>query len=137
LAAAELRWYPALADILALHARMLRDLGENLAPLAAGGQARLEAAIARAAWAGQNAGADLADQAALLAIGIAQAQALADHNQRLGYLAGVTFLRQNGHPLPAERSFSFGKHIEGALQHSRPVSDVGVWLRGVLEREPR
>jgi prophage maintenance system killer protein len=132
LAAAETEWYPVLADILALHARMLRDLGENLAPLQTGGQERLAAAIARPAWARLHAGADLAEQAALLAIGIAQAQALVDNNQRLAYLAGVAFLRRNGHPLPAERSFAFGKHIEGALEQRRTVADVGAWLRGIL-----
>ena len=135
MAAAEPAWYPVLADILALHARMLRDLGENLAPLTKDGEEKLKAAIARPAWAGLHADADLAEQAALLSIGIAQAQALVDHNKRLAYLAGVAFLRKNGHPLPAERSFSFGKHIEGALDHTRTVADVGAWLRGILERE--
>jgi death-on-curing protein len=123
LAATEPQWYPVLADILALHARMLRDLGEDLVPLVPGGQEKLAAAIARPMWAGTHTGADLAEQAALLSIGIAEAQALADNNKRLAYMAGVAFLRKNGHPLPAERSFTFGKHI----------ADVGLWLRRVLE----
>lgn len=136
MAAAEPGWYPVLADILALHARMLRDLGEDLTPLVPGGEARLAAAIARPAWAGAHTGADLADQAALLSIGIAEAQALADNNQRLAYLAGVAFLRKNGHPLPAERAFTFGKHLDGALDRTRTAADVGTWLRRVLELAP-
>jgi death on curing protein len=135
LAATEPQWYPVLADILALHARMVRDLGEDLVPLVPGGQEKLAAAIARPMWAGTHTGADLAEQAALLSIGIAEAQALADNNKRLAYMAGVAFLRKNGHPLPAERSFTFGKHIVGALEHTRTVADVGLWLRQILERE--
>ncbi len=130
--AATEKWNPALADILALHARMMRDLDENPAPLMAGGREKLESVIARPQWAGLHGDADLAEQTALLAIGIAQAHAFLDNNKRLAYMAGVAFLRKNGHPLPAEHSLTFGKHIESALEHTATVTGVAAWLRQVM-----
>ncbi len=111
---------------------MMRDLGENPAPLLAEGRGKLESAIASPAWAGLHAGADLAEQTALLAVRIAQAHAFVDNNKRVAYIVGVVFLRENGHPLPAEQSLVFAKHIEGALEHTKTITDIGGWLREVL-----
>jgi death on curing protein len=132
LAATEV-WYPVLADILALHAHMMRGLGENPAPLMAGGQEKLDSTIARSQWAAIKANADLAEQAALLTIGIAQAHAFLDNNKRLGYMAGLVFLRENGHPLPAEHTLAFARLITDALERVKTTTDVAGWLREALE----
>jgi death-on-curing protein len=53
--------------------------------------------------------ADLVRQAALLAVGIPQAQAYVDGNKRTAYIAALVFLRINGRPLT-------GDHLEFAKQ---------------------
>ena len=111
---------------------MMRGLGEQAAPLMAGDRDRLESAIAAPQWAGLHADADLADQAALIAIRIAQAHALVDNNKRLAYIVGVIFLRENGHPLPAEHAMGFAKKIEAALESSATVTSVAGWLRAIV-----
>jgi prophage maintenance system killer protein len=58
-------------------------------------------------------------------------------NKRLAYMAGVIFLRENGHPLPAEQSFVFAKHIEGVLQHTEASDQIASWLQAVLDTAAR
>jgi death on curing protein len=125
-------WYPILADVLALHAAAMRGLGESPAPLVAGGRDKLDSAIAAPRWAAQHSHSDLADQAALLTVRIAQAHALVDNNKRLAYIVAVVFLRENGHPLPAEHAMSFARHIGSALEHTQTVTAFGTWLREVI-----
>ena len=112
---------------------MMRALGESPAPFMANGCERLDAALASPQWARLHAHADLATQAALLAIRIAQAHPLMDNNKRLAYMVGVTFLRVNGHALPAEHSLTFAKQIEAVIDHVSTVDAVAKWLRGVIE----
>jgi death-on-curing protein len=125
-------WYPILSDALALHEAMLRELGEAPALLMAEGRGKLESALALAEWAALHGNADLAEQAALLAIRVAQARAFVDNNKRLAYVLAVIFLRENGHPLPAEHSMTFGRFIEETLEHTENATDVARWLRSVL-----
>lgn len=125
-------WYPILADVLALHDGLMRELGEASAPLMAEGRGKLESAIATPVWAAQ-AGIDLAEQAVLLAVRIAQAHAFVDNNKRVAYTVAVIFLRENGHPLPAERALAFARQIVEALEHTKTITDIAGWLRGVLE----
>jgi death on curing protein len=124
-------WYPILSDALALHEAMMRGLGEASAPLMTDGRGKLESAIASAEWAALHDNADLAEQAALLAIRVAQAHAFVDNNERLAYILAVIFLRENGHPLAAEHSMKFGRLIEETLGHTKSLADVGRWLRSV------
>ena len=112
---------------------MMRELGENAAPVMAGGKERLESAIAAPQWAGLHADADLAEQAALVSIRIAQAHALVDNNKRLAYMVGVIFLRENGHPLPAEHALAFAKKIEAALEQRATVTSMAAWLREIID----
>lgn len=125
-------WYPILADVLAIHDAMMRSLGENPAPLMAEGPGKLESAIATPIWAALYAEADLAEQAAILSVRLAQAHAFVDNNKRLAYMVGVIFLRENGHPLPAEQSLVFAKLIESGVEHTKTISDIGGWLRDTI-----
>jgi death on curing protein len=125
-------WYPILADVLALHDAMMRELGENPAPLMGDGRGKLESAINSCEAAAHYAEADLAEQAAVLAVRVAQAHAFVDNNKRVAYIATVIFLRENGHPLPAEHSMGLAYQIEGALKHTKTITDVAGWLRTVI-----
>jgi hypothetical protein len=78
--------------------------------------------------------ADLAEAAAVLTIRLAQEHAFVDNNKRLAYMAGVLFLRENGHPMPAEVTLVFAKKIVAAVEHGSPLPG---WPRGARDgREP-
>ncbi len=112
---------------------MMRDLRENPAPLMSEGRGKLESAITACEAAAHYSDADLAEQAAVLAVRIAQAHALVDNNKRLAYIAAVIFLRENGHPLPAEHSMALAHLIEDALEHTKTIPDIAGWLRSVIQ----
>ncbi len=109
---------------------MMRGMAESPAPLMAGGSGKLESALAPPRWAAQLQQADICEQAALLAVGIAQCHALAD-NKRLAYIVTVVFLRRNGRPLPAEQALAFARHIEAAVERAETATSMGDWLRQV------
>ena len=85
---------------MALHIRMMERLGYHPAPLR--DQGLLESAVLRPQMAAHYEGADLIRQAALLGVGLSQAQAYVDGNKRTGYIAMVYFLELNGHTIAAE-----------------------------------
>jgi death-on-curing protein len=86
--------YLSLADVIALHALVMVRTGAARSPLRAEGI--LEAAIMRPQMAAHYEGADLIRQAALLTVGVAQAQAFLDGNKRTAFAACEVFLRLNG-----------------------------------------
>src|ERR671931_171820 len=81
---------------MALHIQMMEDMGHHPAPLRDAG--RLESAVLKPQMAAYYEDADLVRQAALLAVGISQAQAYVDGNERTVYMACLVFLRINGRP---------------------------------------
>ena len=72
----------SLADVEALHVEMMRATGWEPAPFRGGGGSLLESAVMRPQMAEHYDDADLIRQAALLAVGISQAQAYLDGNKR-------------------------------------------------------
>lgn len=86
--------YLSLADVIAIHEQIMRRLGSAPNPLRSA--SGLESAIMRPQMAAWHESADLIRQAALLGIGISQAQAFLDGNKRTAYLAMTAFLRLNG-----------------------------------------
>jgi len=90
---AEIR-YLTLADVLALHQAVMERFGAAPAPLRDEGA--LESAVMRAQMAAYYDEADIIRQAALLAVGISQAQAFLDGNKRIAFAACDVFLRVNG-----------------------------------------
>ena len=88
--------YLSVADIMALHIAMMEGMAERPAPLRDAGL--LESAVLRPQMTAHYEDADLARQAALLAVGIAQNQPNIDGNKRTAYIAALVFLRINGHP---------------------------------------
>jgi death-on-curing protein len=86
--------YLSMADVLALHQAMMEKFGFASAPLRDEGA--LESAIMRPRMAAYYGEADIIRQAALLAVGISQAQAFLDGNKRTAFAASDVFLRLNG-----------------------------------------
>ena len=87
-------YYLSLADVIALHQAIMEKFGFASAPLRDEGM--LESAIMRPRMTVYFSGADIIRQAALLAVGISQAQAFLDGNKRIAFLACDVFLRLNG-----------------------------------------
>ena len=83
-----------LGDVIALHHAVMGKLGAASQGLRDEGA--LESAIMRPRMAAHYEGADHVRQAALLAVGVSQAQAFVDGNKRTAYAALDTFLRLNG-----------------------------------------
>src|SRR4028119_2004022 len=86
--------YLSLAEVIAIHESAMRRLGVEPKPLRDEGL--LESAVMRPQMAASYESADIIRQAALLGVGISQAQAFLDGNKRTAYLALNTFLRMNG-----------------------------------------
>lgn len=85
-----------LADVMAL-ARIAMRATDSAPPVfRAGGEGLLESAVLRPQMAEHYEQADLIRQAALLAVGISQAQAFLDGNKRAAYQSLLVFLRVNG-----------------------------------------
>src|ERR1700676_348945 len=99
--------YLSLADVLALHQAMMEKFGVGPAPLREEGL--LESAIMRPRMAAYYDEVDIVRQAALLAVGVSQAQAFLDGNKRTAFAACDVFLRLN-------RIVIVGDPIELALQ---------------------
>ncbi len=83
-----------LAEVVALHHKMMRAMGTRSQGLRDEGA--LESAIMRARMAAHYEDADIVRQAALMTVGISQAQAFVDGNKRSAYLTLDTFLAANG-----------------------------------------
>src|ERR1044072_1297614 len=94
--------YLSLGEVIGLHEAVMRRMGSSPAPFRAGGEGLLESAVMRPQMAAYYEGADLIRQAALLAVGISQAQAFLDGNKRTAFAATDAFLRVNGLSSPAD-----------------------------------
>lgn len=90
----EPRYLTAL-DVQSLHDFIMEKTGD--VPSSLRERSLLESAVMRPRMAGHYADADLVGQAAILAIGISQAQAFVDGNKRTAFIAADVFLRANGY----------------------------------------
>jgi death on curing protein len=119
-----------LADVVALHADVMRRMGAAPNPLRDEGA--LESAIMRARMAAYYEQADDVRQAALLAIGISQAQAFLDGNKRTALAAMYVFLRERGlattvEPLVIARQLEVVAERTGERAAAEEAFEV--WLR--------
>src|SRR5829696_2399312 len=129
--------YLSLADVIAIHESALRRLGDEPKPLRDEGG--LESAVMRPQMAAYYEGADIVRQAALLGVGISQAQAFLDGNKRTAYLALNTFLRMNGLTYGGDR-LELAKQFEQlAEKTSEPEAEIDAfeaWLRQYVQPRP-
>lgn len=121
--------YLGLSDVIAIHERMMNQLGLPPNPLRPDGT--LESALNRPQMAARYEEADIARQAALLGTGISQAQAFLDGNKRTAYLVMVTFLRLNGFDYVGDRLELAQQFEVFALQSrdAQALDDFELWLR--------
>ena len=126
--------YLSLADIIAIHERAMRRLGDEPKPLRDEGI--LESAVMRPQMAAYYEGADIVRQAALLGAGTSQAQAFLDGNKRTAYLALNTFLRMNGLTYIGDRlalARQFERFAERSKKTDQAVADFEALLRQYAE----
>ena len=126
--------YLSLADVIAIHESAMRRLGDEPKPLRDEGI--LESAVMRPQMAAYYEGADIVRQAALLGVGISQAQAFLDGNKRTGYLALNTFLRMNGLTYVGDRlalARQFERFAERSNEPDEAINAFEVWLRQYVQ----
>ena len=81
-------------------------------------------------------GADIVRQAALLGVGISQAQAFLDGNKRTAYLALNTFLRMNGLAYSGDRlalARQFERFAERSNEPDEAINAFEAWLRQYVQ----
>ncbi len=122
--------YLSLGDVLALHRVMMERMGGQAAPVRDEGL--LESALLRPQTAAYYENADLLRQAALLAVGIAQAQTFIDGNKRTAFAALYAFLRVNGCTYQGEE-LELAYQIEALATRTDSLEAVTIrledWLR--------
>ena len=129
--------YLSLADVIAIHESAMRRLGDEPKPLRAEGV--LESAVMRPQMAAYYEGADIVRQAALLGIGISQAQAFLDGNKRTAYLALNTFLRMNGLTYSGDRlelAKQFEQFADRSSEPDAAIDAFEAWLRPNVQPRP-
>lgn len=126
-----------LADVIAVHEDVLRRFGQPPNPLR--DEAALESAVMRTRMAAHYEDADVVRQAALLAVGISQAQAFLDGNKRTALAATDVFLELNGMRF-AGASLEFAHQLERVAERSgqraAATDEFERWLRQRVETHP-
>ena len=122
--------YLAPAEVVALHQHMMRRMGWRPAPLRS--EDLLESAVQRAQAAAYYGGADLVEQACVLAVGISQNRLFLDGNKRTALYCLIIFLRRNGVILTAEQIEIAQQLIdvaerEGSLDEA--TAQFAAWVR--------
>lgn len=128
-----LRYVSAL-DVIAMHQEIMAQYGQA-ALLHDNGEDLLESAMMRPQMAAHYEEADLARQAALLILGIAQAHPFVDGNKRAAFAAGIVFLQLNGF-LVKSRPREFGERIVACLssgERSGATDAFAGWIRENLQ----
>lgn len=118
--------YITLEQVKLLHAAALKKTGSNPQSLRKDGENLLASTLNRPLSAAYYEGADLMYQAALLCVGISQAQAFTDGNKRTALAVIDTFLRINGYKLPPQ----VAEIIDWLEKAANPSND-----RSQIERE--
>jgi death on curing protein len=132
--------YPTLAEVIAIHEKVMRGLGEAPRPLRDEGS--LESALTRPQMAAYYEEADIIRQATLLGTGISQAQAFLDGNKRTAFQTLDAFLWVNGWEYmgdPLELARQFERFAERSNEADEAIDAFEAWLRHYvqprLERE--
>ena len=129
-----MRWLN-VAEVVGLQSRIMTEMGWSSPPLRDDGG--LESAVMRPQMASQYEVADLARQAAMLAVGISQAQAFVDGNKRTAYAALEVFLFVNGvrltvDPLESARAL---ERVAEAENRRAGEEEFETWLQGAIETQ--
>jgi death on curing protein len=136
MAQAQLR-YPTLAEVIAIHEKVMRGLGEAPRPLRDEGL--LESALTRPQMATYYEEADIVRQATLLGTGISQAQAFLDGNKRTAFQTLDAFLWVNGWECvgdPLELARQFERFAERSNEPDEAIDAFEAWLRQYVQPHP-
>lgn len=129
--------YPTLAEVIAIHEKVLRGLGEAPKPLRDEGL--LESALSRPQMAAYYEGADIVRQATLLGTGISQAQAFLDGNKRTAFQTLDAFLWINGWEYvgdPLELARQLERFADQSREPSEAIDAFEAWLRELVQPRP-
>lgn len=122
--------YLTVADIIETHAQVMEYLGSAPEPLRS--LDLLESAAIKPQAAAYYADADIAEQAALLAVGISQNQPFLDGNKRTAYAAMRMFLTINGFRIDAP-SLDIARQLEAVAEREGSLEEAtlqfAAWLR--------
>ena len=122
--------YLSTLDVIGLHQEIMRRYGQSSA-LRENGEDAIESALMRPQWAARYQDADLAQQAALIILGIAQTHPFVDGNERVAFASGIVFMQLNGYLVKSSKK-EFSGQIRAALQSADKDSGVqalAAWLR--------
>ena len=131
------RRYPTLAEVIAIHEKVMRGLGEPPRPLRDEGL--LESALTRPQMAAYYEEADIVRQATLLGTGISQAQAFLDGNKRTAFQTLDAFLWVNGWEYvgdPLELARQFERFAERSNEPDEAINAFEAWLRQYVQPRP-
>ena len=122
--------YLAALDVEALHVFIMEKTGDVPSPLR--DRSLLESAVMRPQMAAYYAYAEMVEQAALLAVGISQAQAFVEGNKRTAFIAADVFLQVNGclfteDPLEMARQLEAVATPEGGVEEA--TARFAAWLQ--------
>jgi death on curing protein len=126
--------YLGVDEVIALHQLIMEEMGWQPTPLRSRGL--LESAVLRARNLAHYQGADLAEQAAALAIGISQNQPFLDGNKRTAYVVMNTFLELNGFLVdapPIDIARELVRVAERPGEFDQASHDFAAWLRARLK----
>lgn len=127
--------YLYAGEVIALHDFIMQHTGSPPAALRDVGL--LEAALMRPQMAAHYEQADLFSQAVVLAVGISQAQAFVNGNQRAAFAALDVFLRLNGWRFGGD-SLELAQRLESiAVDKNKcdeAIAEFDRWLREHVER---
>ena len=119
-----------LADVVAVHEYVMLRFGLPPNPLRDEGA--LESAVMRTRMAAHYESADIVRQAALMAVGISQAQAFLDGNKRTAMAATDTFFELNAMRF-AGSGLEFARQLERVAERPRErdaaTDEFEAWLR--------
>lgn len=119
-----------MADAIAIHADVMRRGG--LAPRPLRDEGALASALTRTRAAEYYLGADIVTQAALLVVGISQAQAFLDGNKRTAHIAMQVFLRLNGATFvgdPLDLARRLERVADRPGERDAAEAEIEEWLR--------
>ena len=122
--------YLTVSDIIEAHAQIMERMGSAPEPLRS--LDLLESAAMKPQAAAYYANADIAEQAAVLAVGISQNQPFLDGNKRTAYTAMRIFLTINHVRIDAP-SLEIAKHLEAVAEREGSLEEAtlqfAAWLR--------
>jgi death-on-curing protein len=122
--------YLTVPELIEMHAQMMESMGGTAEPLRS--LDLLESAAMKPRTAAYYGGADLPEQAALLAVGISQNQPFLDGNKRTAYIALKVFLDINGYRIDAP-SLEIARQLVAVAERTDSLEEAtarfAAWVR--------